>query len=114
MGLGFVIGVGWFMPKFSPVRNGGQAISDKSLEGIKRERFLHSGAENIILPKNTSILETLAPLAPRETRYWVHRRKLMMRVPRDVSKRGTSVADRGPVKRAHQTDAMNFATICEV
>ena len=38
----------------------------------------------------------------------------MMRVPRDVSKRGTSVADRDPVKRAHQTDAMNFATICEV
>jgi len=49
------------MPKFSPVRNGGQAISDKSLEGIKRERFLHSGAENIILPKNTRNPETLAP-----------------------------------------------------
>ena len=68
MGPGFVIGVGWFMTKFSPVRNGRQVISDESLEGIKRERFLHSGAENIILPKNTKIPETLAPLAPRETR----------------------------------------------
>ena len=61
MGPGFVIGVGWFMPKFSPVRNGRQVISDKSLEGIKRERFLRSGAENIILPKNTRNPETLAP-----------------------------------------------------
>uniref|UniRef100_UPI0002F0FD22 hypothetical protein n=1 Tax=Rothia dentocariosa TaxID=2047 RepID=UPI0002F0FD22 len=48
MGLGFVIGVGWFMPKFSPVRNGRQVISDKSLEGIKRERFLHSGAIKVL------------------------------------------------------------------
>ena len=86
MGPGFVIGVGWFMPKFSPVRNGRQVISDKSLEGIKRERFLRSGAENIILPKNTRNPETLAPSTPRETRYWVYRRRLMMRVPRDVSK----------------------------
>ena len=48
MGLGFVIGVGWFMPKFSPVRNGGQVISDESLEGIKRECFLHSGAIKVL------------------------------------------------------------------
>ena len=48
MGLGFVIGVGWFMPKFSPVRNGRQVISDKSLEGIKWERFLHSGAIKVL------------------------------------------------------------------
>ena len=48
MGLGFVIGVGWFIPKFSPVRNGGQVISDKSLEGIKREHFLHSGAIKVL------------------------------------------------------------------
>ena len=48
MGPGFVIGVGWFMPKFSPVRNGRQVISDKSLEGIKRERFLHSGAVKVL------------------------------------------------------------------
>lgn len=27
MGFGFVTGVGWFMPKFSPVRNGGWVIS---------------------------------------------------------------------------------------
>ena len=107
MGLGFVTGVGWFIPKFSPVRNGGQAISDKSLEGIKREHFLHSGAENIILPKNTRNPETLAPPAPRETRYWVHRRRLMMRVPRDVSKRGTSVADRGPVKLGNPVSLMH-------
>ena len=48
MGLGFVIGVGWFMPKFSLVRNGRQVISDKSLEGIKREHFLHSGAIKVL------------------------------------------------------------------
>ena len=48
MGLGFVIGVGWFIPKFSPVRNGRQVISDKSLESIKRERFLHSGAIKVL------------------------------------------------------------------
>ena len=53
------------MPKFSPVRNGRQVISDKSLEGIKRECFLRSGAENIILPKNTRNPETLAPPAPK-------------------------------------------------
>ena len=72
MGLGFVIGVGWFMPKFSPVRNGRQVISDKSLEGIKREHFLHSGVENIILPKNTRDPETFAPPAPKGNEMQVH------------------------------------------
>ena len=48
MGLGFVIGVGWFMPKFLPLENGRQVISDKSLEGIKRECFLHSGAIKVL------------------------------------------------------------------
>ena len=56
MGLGFVIGVGWFMPKFSPVRNGRQVISDESLEGIKREGFLHSGA-NKVLPNEENAPE---------------------------------------------------------
>ena len=56
MGPGFVIGVGWFMPKFSPVRNGRQVISDKSLEGIKREGFLHSGA-NKVLPNEENAPE---------------------------------------------------------
>ena len=56
MGLGFVIGVGWFMPKFSPVINGRQAISDESLEGIKREGFLHSGA-NKVLPNEENAPE---------------------------------------------------------
>ena len=64
MGLGFVIGVGWFIPKFSPVRNGRQVISDESLEGIKRECFLHSGAENIILPKTLETQRHL-PLRPK-------------------------------------------------
>ena len=68
MGLGFVIGVGWFMPKSSPVRNGRQVISDESLEGIKRERFLHSGAENIILPKKTLKSQKHLPLSPQGKR----------------------------------------------
>ena len=67
MGLGFVIGVGWFMPKFLPVRNGRQVISDKSLEGIKREHFLYSGAENIILPKTLETQKHL-PLPPQGKR----------------------------------------------
>ena len=44
------------MPKFSPVRNGRQAISDESLEGIKREGLLHSGA-NKVLPNEENAPE---------------------------------------------------------
>ena len=42
------------MPKFSPVRNGRQAISDESLEGIKREGFLHSGANKVLPHEETA------------------------------------------------------------